>query len=166
MLLNSINIEGIVDEGTLKELCINDCKICDYNTNIHLNHDSGIKDIYQITLEPTLQNNRLLAFKDENILILKGLTVIKILAVEDTIDNNIAFLQENVYFNFSFKFNIQNIHDIKIFIIDACFNIINNHKIHCSLTYLFNFLKDETPKEKNIIHRDSFNLIDITQEFT
>lgn len=165
MLLNCINIEGIVEESNLKEICLNKCELCDYNSYINLNHNTGIKDIYQISLESSLKSNKFLSFKDDNILILKGITLVKILAVEDTSSNNIIFLEENVYFNFSFKRKVKELNNIEIFIIDAFFDIVNSNKIQCSLTYLFNFT-DSNSREETIISLDTFSFIDITREFT
>lgn len=165
MLLNCINIEGIVEESTLEDISLNKCELCDYNSNITLNHNTRIKDIYQISLESALKSTKSLNFKDENILILKGITLVKILAVEDTSSNNIIFLEENIYFNFSFKKKVKELNNIEIFIIDAFFDIVDNNKIQCSLTYLFNFISSNS-KEETIVNSKDFSFIDITREFT
>lgn len=167
MIKDSINIEGLALETDWENLSLNHCKTYDCNVKLTVNTTCGIKDIYQVSLNTTLDSTKIINLKDSNLLLLKGTTNYKILSVENTPENNINYLEEKSFFNASFFNQDSKDDNIDVYIIDALFNLINSHEIYCSLTYLFVFDKNNEIFKENDNKEDisKYGLIDITKEF-
>lgn len=167
MLNSSINIDGLAQDIDLGELALDKCRTFDYNVKLPINIRNGIKDIYQVSLNSSIESTRIINLKDSTILLLKGITNYKILAVENSVENNINYLEEQSFFNASLIDTPLKNDNIDVYIIDANFSLITNFEVNCSLTYLFAFksldyFNNEASTNEEI---GKYNLIDITREF-
>lgn len=144
MIKNDINVEGILGKEALKTISLKECKILNSNYVIKILNNTGLKDIYQITIESNIKESDTLYFKDSSMISIAFQSIFKVLYVEDTTLNNVSYIQSTAYFNELFENNFNNAQKIDIFVIDAFFNIINQKEISCNLTYLFKFSTEDS----------------------
>lgn len=168
MIKNCINIEGVLNKEALKTISLNQCKIYTCNYVIKILNDSGLKDIYQISIDSNLKNKNIFEFKDSSMISLYWESNFKILYIENNDLDNVNYVQESTSFNYMFKNKWDDTGKIDIFLIDAFFNIINCKEINCNLTYLFKFSSSETFENQSIISENSLlteSFIILNREF-
>ena len=159
-----INIEGLVDEGVLKNIALNKSKIHTQEGFVSLSGYNFLKDIYQITLKTAVTNRKSIHFKDDIISVLKVCTNLEILAIDT--ENNVSYIKKDLIFSTTFSINLEYISEINIYIIDAYFEVTDKFNIQYSLIYCFNFTEKYLNAPDEIISfNETLDLIDIKREF-
>lgn len=152
---NCIDIIGITPESELPNKINGQYIEASETENLFIGNNIKIKNIYQIIIDKSIKETRVINTPINRIIVIDGYKKLKI-AYYDS-NNNMGILELKTPYNIFF--DIENskiqIEKINIYIADAYFELINRKVLYCHIIYIvdIHYLGDE----KRIYEKDNIN---------
>lgn len=163
VIRNNINIEGITPEEDLTKKNNGHTIIySDTETLFIPDNKPSIKSIYEITINIELCSQKTIHTPMGKILILDGIKKYKVICTENNETEKVSMLQLEMAFNTFTELpaNI-NFPEVKIYIIDAYFSLLDIRKIYGHYIYFLEINYEKETKKStlyidNDLHEDNF----------
>lgn len=165
MIIDKINIEGIISKENLKNFSLNSGKIFNEVVSIKLEDTTLLKEIIEINLDSTILNRKNLKFKDGTISTISVSTTYKVLGIENDDLNKLLFINYETISTLIITGEFLEEKKLSVDLIDCYFKLKNNYTISGSLTFFINII-DKIPLEIDEIDikKLQYKFIDVIRE--
>ncbi|MCT4618901.1 MAG: DUF3794 domain-containing protein [Marinisporobacter sp.] len=151
---NSMNIEGLILEEDIPSQIKGQIIRYSEVETLHVPEDKGeVQNIYEIAMNIEIKSKRSIHAPFGNIIVVDGIKEYKIIYTENTKSCKANILELKVPFNTFIELpkEIDNILDIKIYILDAYFDVLDPRKIYGHFLYLVDVHYDHKDQRSELM---------------